>query len=113
MIITDDATRHPHHRVAPELLEMATVAGARSLRLDAGEIAAGKLADLVAIDLDHHALVGWRDDTLDATLTLSATPDVVSDVWVAGRRRLRDRRHEAEGEITDAFRAVASSVASE
>ena len=108
VIITDDASDHPHHRVAPELLDMATRAGARSLRIDAGEIAPGKQADLVAVDLNHHALAGWRDDTLAATMTLSATPDIVRDVWVAGRCRLRDRDHEGAGEITDAFRAVAS-----
>ncbi|MGK7311771.1 MAG: formimidoylglutamate deiminase [Candidatus Longimicrobiales bacterium M2_2A_002] len=108
VVITDDAADHPHHRVAPELLDMATRDGARSLRIDAGEIAAGKHADLVAVDLDHHAVAGWRDDTLAATITLSATPDIVSDVWVAGRRRLRDRRHDGQAGITDAFRAVSA-----
>lgn len=95
------------HEVAPELLEMATTAGARSLRLDTGEIAAGRRADLVAVDLDHIALAGWRDDTLAATIALSATPDIVTDVWVDGHWRLRDRSHEAAAEVTAAFRAVA------
>ena len=108
VIITDDADAHLHHQVAPELLEMATAAGARSLRIDAGAIAPGKRADLVAIDLDHHSLAGWRDDTLAATATLSATPDIVRDVWVDGRRVLQDRRHDGQAAITDAFRAVAA-----
>lgn len=108
VIITDDAVGREHHRVAPELLAMATSAGARSLRLEAGEIGAGKLADLVAVDLDHPSLAGWSDDTLAAMITLSATPDIVRDAWVGGRHQLRDRRHEGEAEITAAFRTVAA-----
>jgi formimidoylglutamate deiminase len=107
-VVITDAPRDGHHHVAPELLDMATIAGARALRLDAGEIAAGRLADLIAIDLDHIALAGWSDDTLAAMLTLSVTPDVVSDVWIGGRRRLEDRRHAREAGIVEAFRAVAA-----
>ncbi len=107
VIITDDGGHLDHHRVAPELLDMATTAGARSLRLEAGAIEPGELADLVAIDLGHHSLAGWTDETLAAMITLSATPDIVRDVWVAGRRRLHDRSHEAGPDITEAFRAVA------
>jgi formimidoylglutamate deiminase len=108
--ITDDTAGGAERlRVAPRLLEMATVAGARSLRLDAGRIAPGSLADLVALDLDHHSLAGWTDDTLAAMVTLSATPGIVRDVWVGGLRRLEDRTHSAEEEITARFEAVASA----
>ncbi len=107
--ITDGARIDGRHRVAPALLRMATIAGARSLRLEAGEIGAGKLADLVAIDLDHVSLAGWTDDTLAAMATLSATPDIVTDVWVGGVRRLEDRRHGAEREVSERFREVAVS----
>jgi formimidoylglutamate deiminase len=108
VVIIDDAPDRDHHEVAPELLAMATSAGARALQLDAGEIGTSKLADLVAIDLRHPSLAGWRDDTLAAMVALSATPDIVRDVWVGGRQRLRDRRHQGEAEITEAFRAVAA-----
>ena len=107
VVITDAGRSGDHHRVAPELFEMATTAGARSLGLDAGAIEPGRLADLAAVDLDHISLAGWRDDTLAATIALSATPDIVRDVWVGGLRRLWDRAHEAEAEITGAFRSVA------
>lgn len=108
-----DGERHgqegDRHRVAPRLLDMATAAGARSLGLEAGSIEAGRLADLVAIDLDHHSLAGWSPDTLDAMLTLSATPDVVRDVWVGGQRRLADRANGFEDDATAAFRRVAAA----
>ena len=113
VVITDRLGRHApeggRHRVAPRLLDIATAAGARSLGLEAGAIEAGQLADFVAIDLDHHSLAGWSPDTLDAMLTLSATPDVVRDVWVGGRRRLADRTHESGDEVTAAFRRVAAA----
>lgn len=73
--------------VAPTLLQYATIGGARALQLDAGEIAEGKLADFVAIDLEQMQLAGWTDDSLDAMLTLSASaPLVIADTWVGGRR---------------------------
>jgi len=93
--------------VAPPLLRMATQAGARSLHTDAGRIEAGALADLVAIDLDHPSLAGWSDDTLAPTLVLSASPDVVTDVWVDGVQRLRDRSHADGGDIMAGFLDVA------
>jgi formimidoylglutamate deiminase len=97
--------------VAPPLLRMATESGARSLGVDGGTIAAGALADLVAVDLNHHSLAGWTDTTLAPTLVLSATPDVVNDVWVGGVRRLRDRSHDGEGSIQTAFHDVARNRA--
>ena len=109
--ITDGAPDGEQHRVAPELLRMATVAGARSLRLDAGVIAPGMLADLIAIDLDHISLAGWSDDTAAAMITLSATPDVVRDVWVHGMRRIEDRRHAMQDEASARFREIARSSA--
>jgi formimidoylglutamate deiminase len=95
--------------VAPPLLRMATQAGAASLGLRAGAIESGALADLITIDLEHPSVAGWHDDTLAATLVLSATPDVVSDVWVVGVRRLHTRRHAAEADIQATFQAVARS----
>jgi formimidoylglutamate deiminase len=96
--------------VAPVLLAAGTRAGARSLRLPAGDLHAGALADLVAVDLDHEALAGADedDDALAAALALSAPPDVVRDVWVHGRRVVRDRAHPLDQEATRAFRSVAA-----
>jgi formimidoylglutamate deiminase len=99
--------REDRRLVAPPLLRMATESGGQALGLDGGRIEEGRLADLVAVDLDHHALAGWTDSTLAPTLVLSAAPDVVSDVWVGGERRLRDRSHENESTIQAAFEHVA------
>lgn len=78
------------------LLDVATRGGAHALRVDAGVIATGAFADLVAVDLDHIALVGHDATTLAAHLTLAGRAECVSDVWVGGVRRIQDGVHEAE-----------------
>lgn len=93
--------------VAPLLFEMATGAGARSLRLPAGRIEPGAHADFTAIDLGARTLEGWTDGTLDALLALCAPASVVSDVWVAGVQRVQAGRHRLDGEAAAAFRAIA------
>jgi formimidoylglutamate deiminase len=80
-------TRGDRSEIAPTLLRYGTMEGARALRIDAGEIAEGKLADMVAVDLAQLQLSGWTVDTLDAMLALSASaPVVITDTWVGGKR---------------------------
>ena len=92
--------------VAPGLLDCLTRTGARALRLPAGVLEPGALADFVAVDLGHSALAGWTADTLPELLALCAPPDVVSDVWVDGVQRVRDRTHALEVESVAGFRDV-------
>jgi formimidoylglutamate deiminase len=95
---------------APLLLELGTESGARSLRLDAGRIEGGALADFVAVDLDHPALAGTSPEYLAATLTLTAPAAVVSDVWVGGVRRVAAGRHPLDEEAPAALRRVAARI---
>ncbi len=96
--------------VAPLLLELAAESGARALRIDAGRLAPGALADIVAIDLEHPALAGWSDDSLAALLALCAPAAVVSDVWVGGVRRIEQRRHVLDDDAAAAFQRVAARM---
>lgn len=85
--LTLDASALP----ASETLAMATINGARALGLEEeiGSIAIGKLADLTAVNLA----------TLEATpvyhphshLIYATGRHQVTDVWIAGKRMLRDR----------------------
>ncbi len=84
--VARDATAVPAHRA----IAMATIAGARALgREDAiGSLVPGKAADLIAIDLG--AIESQPVYDAASQVAFSASRRQVSDVWVAGRRLLRD-----------------------
>jgi len=86
--VAGDAAALPARR----MLRMATLNGARALGLSdqTGSLEPGKAADLVAVDLGqaeteplYHPL---------SALVYTASRHQVTDVWVAGRRLLADRR---------------------
>lgn len=81
-----------HPMSAHDWLYCATLAGARALGLGEviGSITPGKWADLCCIDLRHPATQPVHD--VANTLLFSAGRDQVSDVWVAGRALLEQRR---------------------
>ncbi len=86
--------------LATRLLDTATVQGARALGLaTTGEIAVGAQADFIGLDLDHVSLAGAR--TLPA-LVFGGGPALVRDVWVGGRRVVRDGHHPAACGIIEA-----------
>lgn len=97
--------------VAPLLFDLAMESGARSLGLEAGRLEPGRLADFVAVDLEHPVLAGWTPDTLGAMLTLSASAGVVTDVWVGGVRRIEAGHHAAEEAAAAEFRRVSGRLA--
>jgi 5-methylthioadenosine/S-adenosylhomocysteine deaminase len=75
---------------APRALEMATLGGARALGLERriGSLAPGKAADVIAVNLAGPALSPCYDPV--SHLVYAAGRDDVTDVWVAGRRLVRD-----------------------
>lgn len=90
---------------AATALRMATLGGARALGLDAaiGSIEAGKQADLICVAMDaletqplYHAI---------SQLVYSCGRQQVSDVWIAGERKLAER--ELVGMDVAALRAKA------
>lgn len=87
--------------------------GAQALGRDSGEIATGKLADLVAIDRSHPALCALRDDQLLDGLCFAAPDGLVTDLWSAGRHTVQQGRHIARDQIIPAYRsAIAGLLAS-
>jgi 5-methylthioadenosine/S-adenosylhomocysteine deaminase len=89
--VSGDAAAMP----AAQVLRMATIEGARALRLDdrIGSIEAGKRADLVAIDLSALETQPVYDPV--SQLVYAAGRHQVREVWLDGRRRLR------AGELVD------------
>jgi 5-methylthioadenosine/S-adenosylhomocysteine deaminase len=68
---------------AQTAFDLGTRSAAEVLGLETGRIAAGQLADLVAIDLDHLSLQP-RNDLLKSVV-YAMSPQAVIDVWVHGR----------------------------
>jgi len=89
---------------AADIWRAATEEGARAFGIDAGAIAAGKLADAVLIDLTQPCLVG--DYSLTSNLVYSADPSVVDTVICDGEILMRGRAIPGEAEIVAAAREV-------
>jgi 5-methylthioadenosine/S-adenosylhomocysteine deaminase len=81
-----DGTALPAERA----FAMGTSGGAEILGLDTGTIAPGKLADLVAVDLEDPSLHPRNDLLKSVVYAMSSR--AVTDVWVHGRRVVADRR---------------------
>ncbi len=102
----------PGEGVGQSLYRRAARGAARALARDAGEIAASRLADLLALDAAHPSLCALSPDRLLDGFVFSAGREAVTDVWSAGRHRVRAGRHVARGHIVPAYRrALADMVA--
>lgn len=84
--------RGPAAMPGARVLEMATLGGARALGLDhvIGSIEPGKRADLALVDLERAHCTPMGDDVC-AAIVHSVQRSDVTDVWIDGRRVLRDR----------------------
>jgi len=73
-------------------LRMATINGAKALGLDAicGSLGIGKAADVIAIDLNHLETQPLYCPV--SQIVYAASRQQVTDVWVAGRRLLKQRQ---------------------
>ena len=69
---------------APTVFGLGTDSAAAILDLETGRIAAGQLADLVAVDLGHASL--HPPTNLLANVVFAMSPQAVTDVWVHGER---------------------------
>jgi formiminoglutamate deiminase len=92
------------------LYRRAAAGGAQALGRQAGSLAAGQLADLVAIDGDHPALAALDGDRLLDGLAFAAPDGVVREVWSAGRHQVRGGRHVARDRITPAYLAAVRAL---
>jgi 5-methylthioadenosine/S-adenosylhomocysteine deaminase len=75
---------------AERAFAMGTRAGAEILGVEAGVIGPGRLADLVAVDLDDPSLHPRNDLLKSVVYAMSAR--AITDVWVHGRRVVENHR---------------------
>ena len=94
---------------AAQLLDVATVTGQRALGwLDAGQLAAGARADLVAVDLTSRRTAG--SGATPETIVFAATAADVTDVIVDGVAVVKDRHHLRVGDDGAALREAIDAV---
>jgi len=84
--------------------------GAQALARKAGEIAEGRLADLVAVDSTAPALCALSDAQLLDGLCFAAADTVITDSWSAGRHMVRQGRHVARDRIVARYRATVAGL---
>jgi len=86
------------------LLQGAASGGAQASGRASGEIAVGKLADLMALDGDAPDLIGKQGDTLLDSFIFSGSTNMVTDVWSAGRHMVRGSVHIRRDKITARYK---------
>lgn len=96
-LLAKHATGDPTAMTAAEALGLATTNAARAFRVDAGELAPGRLADLILVDLDHPLMFPGHD--LAADLVYSAAGRAVVATVCDGRVLLADDVVADEAEI--------------
>jgi formimidoylglutamate deiminase len=96
--------------IARRLFDCATRSGARSLKVDAGELEEGKLADYVTVALDDLSLAGNSAADLLPVVVFAMNRTAVRDVAVNGRMILQDGHHQHEEEIVARYKRVHARV---
>lgn len=84
---------------ASEVFDMASINGAKTLRLDGGIIAEGKLADLLLIDMKHPSMIPNHD--LTSNMVYSASGSVVNTTICDGKILMLDHKVDGEEEVLE------------
>lgn len=103
-IVQKAINRDPRTMPIQELLDAATVNGARALGIDTGEIREGKLADILIIDTDSPAFLSPAPFL--SNLIYSAHSDCIESVIAGGKFVVRNRRIEGEKEMLQQARDI-------
>lgn len=93
-----------------DIFHAATVTGAEFAGVDAGVIAAGKVADMILVDLDHPVMSAGYD--LIADMVYAADSSVVDSVICNGKFLMQNRIIPQEKEIIAEAKEVCRKIAS-
>jgi len=88
------------------LYEAALKGGARALGRDSGALKVGAYADMVTLDMTALALDGRKGDRILDGWIFAGDDRLVSDVWAAGRHKVKDGRHVAREAVESRYRGV-------
>lgn len=93
------------------LFEAAATGGAQAGGRDSGILATGKLADILAVDLDNEWGANRTGEMALDTLIFGGNGQrCISDVWSAGRHVVKQGRHIAREQITRKFTATMAEL---
>ena len=88
------------------LYREALKGGALALGVGASEIAAGRPADLISLDLDHPALFGRDPGRLLDSWIFAAASRGVDCVWRRGHKVVSGGQHVSRGAVVDRYRGI-------
>ena len=94
----------PYKGKVDNILETATINGAKAFNIEAGKIEVGKYADFILVNLNHIQLL--PNHNLKSNMIYSAHDDVITDVFCDGKQIMKDRKVENEDEIIKNFKAA-------
>ena len=97
--------------VGAGLYRMAAAGGAAALGRPIGVLETGHRADLVVLDAESPVLFGKADDRILDAFVFAGNQNLVRDVMVGGRWRVREGRHEAEDSVLKGFRNALAKLA--
>ncbi len=104
----------PDRSTGRYLFETATLTGAQAASRPSGEIAEGKIADLIAISTDNEFLCNRVGDAvLDSLIFTGHGRDCVTDVWSAGRHMVVSGRHIHRKRIVERYIEVSKKIGQE
>ncbi|MDN5787086.1 MAG: formimidoylglutamate deiminase, partial [Pseudorhodobacter sp.] len=86
--------------------------GSQAAGRDAGVIATGKLADLVALHGDGPDMAGRKGDLVLDAYIFAGDDRLISDLWSAGRHLVTDGQHHAHDAISRAYVATITKLRS-
>lgn len=93
-------TRSTGRRLFDEICAGGAVAAARKT----GKISHGYWADMMALDLNHVDLSGRAGDIVLDAYIFAGDDRMITDVWSAGRHRVKDGRHVDRDSIVSLYR---------
>jgi formimidoylglutamate deiminase len=92
------------------LYDGACTGGAQAAGRNCGEIAPGKLADLVALKSNDPDMAGRSGDQLLDSFIFAGDSSLVTDVWAAGRHVVMDGGHTQRHSIIDRYLETISKL---
>jgi formimidoylglutamate deiminase len=102
----------PGRSTGRNLFDIAVMGGAQACGFNGGSIKVGKRADFVVLDTAHPLLCERDGDEILDSWIFSGNENPVLDVYVGGRRVVKDGRHAQEEQIGSQFRLMMKELRS-